>query len=337
MNEKSFSEILREYLKDRVKIIAAFVLFTLLIFVVLLLSNLPIDGVLYAILIAIVPIATFSMIDFYKYRRRSKELYKMHEAIVRGLSQVEVTGSTVEKELSKDINELCSYTHKLIARSAKLQEDADAYYTMWAHQIKTPIAAMRLLLEQAKGEEGELLRQELFKIERYVEMVLGYLRTNSMNSDLQFKSYEVQGVVRGVVKKFAPIFIYKNIGVEIADFENRVLTDEKWLSFVLEQLISNALKYTEEGGKIKIYMDEEDILYIEDNGCGISAEDLPRVFERGYTGYNGRTTRTSTGLGLYLCKRILSNLSNEIKIISTEGKGTTVELNLHRKELITND
>lgn len=170
------------------------------------------------------------------------------------------------------------------------------YYTLWTHQIKTPIAAMRLLLQEEETHTGEL-EQELFKIEQYADMALQYQRLESLSSDLQLESCSLDGILRQALKKMATPFIRRRISLEFDGTGATVLTDEKWLTFVVEQLLSNALKYTPPGGRITLYLEADKTLVVEDNGIGIRAEDIPRIFERGFTGFNGRMDKKSTGIG----------------------------------------
>ena len=203
------------------------------------------------------------------------------------------------------------------------------YYTMWAHQIKTPIAAMRLLLQSEPYPQREELIEQLFRTEQYVEMVLQYMRTESGGKDLVIRQYPLEEIVRQAVRKYAKSFIRKKIALEFSELKGTVVTDEKWLGFVVEQILSNALKYTKKGS-ISIYMDPESprTLVIEDTGIGIAPEDLPRIFENGFTGYNGRSGKKSTGIGLYLCRNVMDRLSHTISIESEVGKGTKVRLGL---------
>lgn len=205
---------------------------------------------------------------------------------------------------------------------------------MWTHQIKTPIAAMRLLLQEEETPVSREMQGELFQVEQYVQMALQYLRMEKMNTDLVFERQELDPLIHQAVRKYAPLFIRRKISLQYEDVHCEVLTDEKWLEFVLEQVLSNALKYTRHG-QIKIYMDPQSpkTLVIEDTGIGIAPEDLPRIFERGYTGYNGRTDKRSTGIGLYLCRQIMDRLSHTIRIESEMGVGTRVYLGLDTVEL----
>ncbi|MCM1559486.1 MAG: sensor histidine kinase [Butyrivibrio sp.] len=211
------------------------------------------------------------------------------------------------------------------------EADRRDYFLMWAHQIKTPIAAMKLLLEESGDCRNNFrMREELFKIEQYVEMALTIQRLDSMASDLVLQSYDLVTLLRQAVRKYSVLFINKGLQVEAPEEACRVLTDEKWFSFCLEQILSNAVKYTEKG-KITLRIPEESgpagvILYIEDTGMGIRAEDLPRIFDKGFTGYNGRMDKRATGIGLYLCSRICRQLGISIRVESSFGKGTRVSL-----------
>lgn len=190
--------------------------------------------------------------------------------------------------------------------------------------------------ELQEKQDAAVCRQELFKIESYVEMALNYLRFEEMSNDLVLERNSLEQLVRQVVKKYAAIFIYNHISIQLEHLDYTVLTDEKWFCFMLEQILSNALKYTEKGGTIRIFTKQESNqlwLVIEDNGIGIWEEDLPRVFERGFTGYNGRADKKSTGIGLYLCKKVMGRLRHQIRIESKVGVGTQVFLGLAREEL----
>lgn len=206
---------------------------------------------------------------------------------------------------------------------------------MWAHQIKTPLSALKLLLqlEGNLSERGEL-EQEVFKIEQYVELALQYVRLDHMENDLEFKEYDLKKLVRQTVKKYSVIFINKKLSIDMDGVSGKVLTDEKWLSLILEQLLSNALKYTNQGG-IRFYMEpgQEKTLVIQDTGIGIREEDVHRIFERGFTGYNGRMDKKSTGIGLYLCKKAADQLGHKIHIESKVGEGTRVMLDLRSDKL----
>ena len=219
-----------------------------------------------------------------------------------------------------------------LLRQDRLRSEMIEYYTLWVHQIKTPIAAMRLILQEEDTQLHKEAAAELFKIEQYVEMVLSYLRLGSSSTDFVIRRQELEPIVRQAVRKYAPLFIRRKISLDMGDLQAKVLTDEKWLTFVVEQILSNALKYTPKG-TISIYLEKPCTLVIKDTGIGIAAQDLPRLFQKGFTGYNGREDKRATGLGLYLCRRILGKLGHEIRIESQEGVGTKVKIDLQSVEL----
>ena len=222
-------------------------------------------------------------------------------------------------------------------RWEELQEKQD-FFALWTHQIKTPIAALNLLL-QGEKQDVAACRQELFKIESYVEMALNYLRFEEMSNDLVLERNSLEQLVRQVVKKYAAIFIYNHISVQLEHLDYTVLTDEKWFCFVLEQILSNALKYTKQGS-VKISAEEIENglqVLVQDTGIGIKREDLPRIFEKGFTGYNGRMDKKASGLGLYLCKGVCEKLGHEIRVVSEEGEGTTMILTLQLEKVQQRD
>ena len=220
------------------------------------------------------------------------------------------------------------------------KQELSDYYSMWVHQIKTPIAALGVLIQS--GEELEevqespkaqeltrSMKMEVFRIEQYVDMVLTYLRMGSATSDYAFRICSLEEIVRQAVRKYSQMFIMTRTRLHLEIQDQKILTDEKWLTFVIEQILSNAVKYAR-GGEISIYT-EDKTLVIADDGIGIAEEDLPRIFEKGFTGYNGRANKKSTGIGLYLCKTIIDRLHHTIWIESKPEKGTKVYLNFDRE------
>ncbi len=238
-----------------------------------------------------------------------------------------------EEDYQELLTLLCRERRELREELEQRYREMIDYYTVWAHQIKTPIAAMRLTLQ---GEQGQTdvrpLREELRRIEQYVEMVLCYLRLDSNSTDYVIREYELDEIVKQAVRRYAATFIRKKLRLEYEPLGARVVTDEKWLLFVIEQVLSNALKYTDEGG-IAITLEAPKTLCIRDTGIGIAPEDLPRVFEKGYTGDNGRSDKKASGIGMYLCSRICANLGHGLRVTSTPGQGTEVRIDLKNAEL----
>ena len=212
---------------------------------------------------------------------------------------------------------------------------AKRYYTLWSHQIKTPLSAMTLLL-QVEPFSRDAFFSELQKTSHYVDMALQYQRLSGESHDLVIKEFPLEPLVKEAIQRVAPLFIQRGLYIQLLPITGSIISDEKWLLFVLEQLLTNAAKYTNQSG-ITIEQPSDGILCIRDTGIGIRAEDLPRVWEWGYTGYNGRMQRYSTGIGLSLCKEALTMMGHQIEIQSQVGVGSTVTLWLNQKRLDIRD
>lgn len=313
------------------------------------LYDIPFDAIIYGCELSFVWCAVCLFIDFYKYYKRHKLLHINREQFLDDAEQLPKHMDIIEYDYQELAKELYQAKQELISKNRIAKKELLDYYGMWVHQIKTPIAALDILLQNTEQmlyqlDEKEMMQEtisvsdmkmELFKIEQYVEMALNYLRVEDISSDLVFKKHELDDMVRQVIRKYAKIFISKKIKMDFIPTKACIVTDEKWFIFVLEQIISNALKYTKKG-QISIYMKEK-ALVIEDTGIGIPAEDLPRIFEKGFTGYNGRMDKKASGLGLYLCKGVCEKLGHEIRVVSEEGEGTTVILTLQLEKVQQRD
>lgn len=326
------------FIREKRREILLYAGFIVVFAIIFELYNVRTDAVRYAFLLSVLWLLGMWIMEYVRLRKRYRELKEAEAHLSDGTLRLPVTGKVLETEYQRLLEKI--YEQKQESESATriaVQEMTD-YYSMWVHQVKTPIAALRILLQAQEQEEDEHfqtslreMKMEIFKIEQYVEMVLTYLRMETMSSDLVFAYCSLDHMVRQAVRKYSQMFILKKIKLNYTSDESRVLTDEKWMVFVLEQILSNALKYTK-GGSVSIYR-KDDELVIEDTGIGIYPEDLPRVFERGFTGYNGRGDKKSTGIGLYLCKLITEKLSHTLRIESTPGEGTKVYVGLTRPDL----
>ena len=270
--------------------------------------------------------------DLRRFALRHRQLSDALKSIRVSDEQLPPPENLIEEDYRQLIRALGEEKQRQASAMDLRMSDMQDYFTLWAHQIKTPIAAMRLILQTKPENSAGEIEGELFRVEQYVEMVLNYLRLDSDSTDFVFRTCALDDIIRQCVRKYAKQFIRKRIRLEYEGTALQVLTDEKWLCFAIEQILSNALKYTA-AGSIRIFTQGE-TLVIADTGMGIAPEDLPRVFEKGYTGYNGRTDKKATGIGLYLCKRILNRLGHEISISAQVGKGTRVSIDLSREETV---
>ena len=324
--------MLGRYLKSRLRSIAVLLLFSGVFALVFWLCELPLDAVSYALLICAVIGAAVLVMDYLRFRGRCALLERLLSRAEDAATALPVPGDEIEAGYQALLRQLRALRlADDLARREKYAELTD-YYTLWAHQVKTPLAAMRLILQDRDGAEDEELRCELRRVEQYVEMVLCYIRLDSDSTDYLIRRRKLGEIIGGELRAASGQFIRGKIALEYEEIETAVLTDGKWLGFVIGQILSNALKYTPSGGRIAIYM-EGDVLCIRDSGVGIPAEDLPRVTESGFTGINGRETNGSSGLGLYLCRRILARLGHGFEIRSERGQGTEVRIDLSESEL----
>lgn len=331
-------ESIFSFLKIRKVLIIIFTGIVVIFGILFYLYDIPFDAIIYGCELSFVWSAVCLFIDFYKYYKRHKLLHINREQFFDDAEQLPEYMDIIEYDYQELAKKLYQAKQELISKNRIAKKELLDYYGMWVHQIKTPIAALDILLQNTermlyKLDEKEMMQKaisvsdmkmELFKIEQYVEMALNYLRVEDISSDLVFKKQELDDMVCQVIRKYAKIFISKKIKMDFKPTKACIVTDEKWFIFVLEQLISNALKYTKKG-QISIYMKEKSLV-IEDTGIGIPAEDLPRIFEKGFTGYNGRENKKSTGIGLYLCKNIMDKLQWNITVDSEVGSGTKIYL-----------
>ena len=318
------------YLRSKRGAITAFFLFAVIFAGSFLLYRLPFAAVLYPFALCALTGAVLLAVDFSRTKKRFELLSRLRENAEAVIESLPKPGSVEEAELQQIIFRLQESSAQAASEFSLRYRDMEDYYTAWAHQIKTPIAAMKLTLQQEDTVLSRRLSSELLRIEQYVEMVLTYLRLESDSSDYVFRSCTLDDVIRPVLRKFAPEFIGRKLQLTYEPISESVVTDEKWLGFVLEQVLSNALKYTKEGG-IRIYPEAPLTLCIADTGIGIAQADLPRIFEKGFTGCNGRADRSASGIGLWLCRRICKKLGVSIEAQSEIGVGTVIRIDLSQE------
>lgn len=332
--------MLKGYMRDRAAMFGCLLICYGTLFLIGYLYDIPFEKTRYIAEFSGAGVFLCLLVDILKYAERWKELKRCIATSDTYPGMFYTVPGDLEALYRSMIAKMRQEKEELIFEDQKRYTEMMDYYGMWAHQIKTPIAAMRILvqsgMDREENEENQkLFRQlqmELFKTEQYVEMVLSYLKIGDIAKDMVLERCDLGKVVRQAVKKYSRLFILQKLSLEMGEIAEIVLTDEKWLSFVVEQILSNALKYTK-SGSVSIYLEQEGVLVIKDTGIDISAEDLPRIMEKGYTGYNGRIDKRSTGIGLYLCKKVMDKLHHQLRIDSEDGKGTKVVLDLRRTQL----
>lgn len=320
------------YLRCRRGVIGLFCCFGGIFLVVFRLYGIPMEAVIYPLGLCAGVGAAVMAVDFSGFARRHRTLRTLAEQTEGIEERLPEAIDALEEDYRQIV---CAVSRERLRREEewdKKYRDMVDYYTLWAHQIKTPIASMGLQLQSQDTPLTRQLSVELARIGQYVEMVLVFLRLDSQSTDYVFREYALDEILRRSLRSFAGEFISRRLKLCYTPTELKVVTDEKWLSFVVEQVLSNALKYTPEGS-VSIYAEEPSTLCIRDTGIGIAPEDLPRIFERSYTGYQGRADHRASGIGLYLCKQICDRLGHTIRAESKVGEGTVIRIGLEQTQV----
>lgn len=327
---------LKAYLSDQISLIIFFILLMTFITSVILLDpafQVWKYNILYINLIAFFLFGLYLVIT---YLMRNQYYTQLRRAIaeekfsLKALPDIRSNEQQIFHQLLTKIQE---EQNAKIEKIYGEKKDNFEFISAWVHEIKIPIAVINLLIENNQGKDrDELLssiQQETDRIDRLVEQVLYYSKIDDFSKDYFVQELELQALVNHVIKKHAPTFIHKAIRIETDRTDMQITSDKKWLLFILDQIVSNALKYTNQGGRIEIHGDQDDRekrLIITDNGIGIRPEDLSRVFDRGFTGFNGREFSKSTGMGLYLAKRLARKLGHNLSIDSVYGESTRLTI-----------
>lgn len=300
---------------------------------VLYVYALPMEPVVYAFvlcLLLLLVVMGVRVVRFVRAHQARKHVLSAPQLLLEQMpeaqTQAEQDDVAIMQVLHRQLGEAQSALHHY-------QQDSTDYFTAWVHQIKTPLSVMRLQLQSEDTPEHRALLMELFQMEQYVNMALSYTRLQHPTKDLVLVKTPVDAVIRQCIREFAPLLIRRHIGIQYEGTQESAVTDAKWLSFMLGQVMSNAAKYTGEGGSVRIQVKAGPVVEIADTGIGIAPEDVPRVFEKGYTGYNGHSGQKSTGLGLYLVHQTAQMLGVQVSLTSCVGKGTCVTLDLRQKEV----
>ena len=321
-----------QYLKGRRGILCLLALFSAIHFVTSALFRLPIAAGLYPMALCLLAGLAALFFDFQRTRRLHRQLDVIRSPLDAAAQPLPEAAELISADYSRIISLLVQEQRESSARLARRYQDIVDYYTIWVHQIKTPISSMHLQLQSEDTDLARRLKSDLTRIEQYVEMVLVYLRLDADTTDYVIREQELDPIIRSALRKFAGEFIARRLTLQYEPVGVSVITDEKWLSFVVEQVLSNALKYTP-SGSIRICLESPKTLCVSDTGYGIAPEDLPRIFEKGYTGCRGRSDKKASGIGLYLCRRICKNLGHQITAESVPGRGTTIRIRLDQRPL----
>lgn len=325
-------KILAEYLRSRAKTIAAWLLAGIAFGIVFALYSLPIGAVLYGLAVSGFFMLILSAADFRSFAQKHRALVKLRDEIIYSDEFLPLPSGGVEEDYDTLIRLLHSSLKESENRLSSTVSEMTDCYTLWAHQIKTPIAAMGLILQRGELSENDCaeLREELDRIEHYVQMALCFVRLSSESSDFVIKEYPLDDIVKQGAGRFYSQLIRRRLTLSVKETGLHIITDEKWLVFVIEQVMSNAVKYTRSGG-IEIYA-EDSVLCIKDSGGGVSPEDLPRIFEKGFTGEGGRLDKKASGVGLYLCQKICRKLGHNIWAENC-GSGLVIKISLGRETI----
>lgn len=323
---------LRGYLEDKLFfIILNFIVFST-IAVVLLLGNIGSGLIFLVACIWFIPLFTYIILDFLK----SKRFYDNITNLLDSLDKKYLLPEVIEepnfyhgKFLYEVLKETDKDMHEHVKKYRLEQKEYREYIETWVHEIKTPIASTRLILENNESKTSETIKKEIKKIEEYIDQALYYARSTDVSKDYIVREFSLGKSVRNVVKKNSRDFINKRIAIDLENLDYIVYSDEKWVEFIINQIINNAIKYSPQNSRVRISANKfknSIILKIKDSGVGIPGRDLGRVFEKGFTGENGRRFTKSTGMGLYLCKNLCEKLGLALKVTSEENMGTEVSI-----------
>lgn len=333
---------LRDFIKERIVFIIINSL--ILLFTAVLLMVLKVDSfaVLFIVIINGVGILIYHIFDYLRKKQYYDEIKENMESLDKKylISEVIEEGTFTESKLIYDV--ICKGNKAMndeIGEFKRGINDYREYIELWVHEIKTPIATCKLLIENNESPLTESIGEEVCKLENYIDQALFYTRSNTIEKDYIIKEISLSSCVNKVLNNNADSLIKKRVKISLGDLEKKVYSDSKWIEFILGQIISNSIKYmNKEHKELKIYCSESSkyvILNIEDNGAGISEKDVSRVFDKGFTGENGRVYGKSTGMGLYICKSLCEKLSIGIEVSSEKDKWTNVDIifPLNKKEL----
>lgn len=324
---------IKDYLKDRTTfLLINFMLFTI-VWVIMLLIEISANIIILIFCIWFLPIFSYIIAEYIKQKKFYVEVTNIMDNLDKKYLLVEIMKEPefIEGKLVYNLLKVGNKDmHEHVKKYKDMESEYREYIETWVHEIKTPIASARLIIENNQNEVTRNINYEIRKVEEYIEQVLYYSRSNNVSKDYIISEVSLSTLVRNVVKRNSRDFISKKISIDMEAVEGTVYGDAKWLEFILNQVVGNSIKYTrEKEGKVRAYTVKNEnniVLTLEDNGIGIIDKDINRVFEKGFTGENGRKYGKSTGIGLYLCKKLSDQLGLGISLTSKIGEGTKVNI-----------
>ena len=331
-----------DYLKEKSIFLSVNLMFFIMISTVMYFSNISFVIIFLVFFIWFFPLSTYILIEYMKYRKYFSNINNILESLDKKYLLPEVLQEPnfmVGENINDILKELSRDMHEHVKHYRNIQEEYREYIEMWVHEIKTPIASSKLLIENNTNEVTRKIDTQMDRIENYVEQVLYYSRSDEVGKDYIIKKVGLSKLVKDVIKRNQRDFISKRISLQLGDLDEIIYSDTKWVEFILNQIIGNAIKYSKgKDDKIEIYLKKISsavILTIKDHGVGIIERDLNRVFEKGFTGENGRKFGKSTGIGLYLCKKLTDKLGLGLQVQSEENVGTEISIIFPKSENIS--
>ena len=331
-----------DYLKEKSIFLSVNLMFFIMISTVMYFSNISFVIIFLVFFIWFFPLSTYILIEYMKYRKYFSNINNILESLDKKYLLPEVLQEPnfmVGENINDILKELSRDMHEQVKHYRNIQEEYREYIEMWVHEIKTPIASSKLLIENNTNEVTRKIDTQMDRIENYVEQVLYYPRSDEVGKDYIIKKVGLSKLVKDVIKRNQRDFISKRISLQLGDLDEIIYSDTKWVEFILNQIIGNAIKYSKgKDDKIEIYLKKISsavILTIKDHGVGIIERDLNRVFEKGFTGENGRKFGKSTGIGLYLCKKLTDKLGLGLQVQSEENVGTEISIIFPKSENIS--
>ena len=324
----------RDFIKDKVLLIATVILALISIEILLLAYNIGIIAQIYIAIIIILVVGISIFVEYknkqHFYNQLKTNMEELNEKYL--ISEIIKTPNFIEGKILKEtIQDTGKSMLENVNHYKNIQEEHKEYIELWIHEVKIPIAASKMIIENNKNAITKSIDEELDKVENYIEQALFYARSNAVEKDYIINKTNLKEIVSGSILKNKTTLLNEKVALELKDIEQEVYTDSKWATFIINQIIQNAIKYSKkENKKIEIYSktkNDKVILYIKDNGIGIKKGEITRVFERGFTGENGRIVgQKSTGIGLYLCKKLCDKLGLGIELNSEKDIGTEVRI-----------